>query len=406
MSSGKRQKLGKQKPEPPSSQPVVPGLEVSIFRPLSPLHLHRLLVFRIGQLGDTIVALPAMWAVRNHFSKARLTLLCDHHPHHNYVQAPELLAGAGLFDEFLLYTVDSFRAGSLIRPLHQLRLLWTLRQRAFDALVYLAPSRRKPAQVERDRRFFAAAGIKPFLGLCGFPHFPAKRAGQPLPPVPSEADLLLARLAADEIPVPPPGQGCFELKLGDTEEQQVLTWLRFLPSDGSRPWVGVGPGSKMAAKRWPPERFSQVVAQLIAEHDVWPVVFGGPSDRALGDALLAEWCRGYNAAGAMPLRPSAAALKHCRLYVGNDTGTMHLAAAVGVPCAAIFSAREVPGRWYPNGNGHRVFRSPIECEGCGLLACPERRSKCLRRITSSAVFAACTEILSARSSAAVLRSPN
>jgi ADP-heptose:LPS heptosyltransferase len=364
----------------------------------------RILVFRIGQLGDTIVALPAMWAVRNHFPKAQLTLLCDRHPRRHFVLAPDLLAGAGLFDEFLSYPVDNSRAGSLVRPLRRLRLLWTLRQRAFDLLVYLAPSRRQPAQVERDRRFFAAAGIKRFLGLRGFPRLPAKAPGQPLPAVSSEADLLLARIAADDIPVPPPGQGCFELNLGPAEEQQVQTWLRALPSDGGRPWVGVGPGSKMAAKRWPPERFSQVGAQLVAQHEVWPVVFGGPSDRALGDTLLGDWGRGYNAAGALSLRPAAAALKRCRLYLGNDTGTMHLAAAVGVPCAAIFSAREIPGRWYPNGEGHRVFRSPIDCEGCGLLECIERRSECLQRITTDAVLAGCVDLLSDRSCPVVLQS--
>jgi heptosyltransferase III len=346
-----------------------------------------------------------MWAVRNHFSEARFTLLCDRHPDHDYVLAPELLAGAGLYDEFLYYPVNSTGLGSLVGLLDHLRLLFTLRQRAFELLVYLAPSRRTPPQVERDRRFFSAAGIQRVLGLRGFPRFPSKNGSQPLPPTSSEADLLLARLAADGVPVPPPGKQSFELKVGDLEEQQVLAWLRTLPPDGGRPWVGVGPGSKMPAKRWPLERFSQVVAQLVAEHDVWPVVIGGPSDRALGDALLAEWGRGYNAAGALALRSSAAALKRCVLYLGNDTGIMHLAAAVGVPCAAIFSAREVPGRWYPNGNGHRVLRSSIDCEGCGLLACTEKRSECLRRITTSAVFAACAEILSARPCAAVLAHP-
>jgi len=358
----------------------------------------RILVFRIGQLGDTIVALPAMWAVRRHFPKAELTLLCDRHPGHDFVLAPDLLAATGLFDEFISYPVDNSRAGWLVRPLRSLRLLCTLRGRAFDPLVYLAPSRRKPAQVERDRRFFAAAGIKRVFGLRGFPGFPARAASQSLAAVPSEADLLLARLAADDIPVPPPGHGCFELSLGQAEEQQVQTWLRTLPSDGGRPWIGVGPGSKMAAKRWPAERFSQVVADSIAAHDLWSVVFGGPADQALGDTLVRKWDRGYNAAGALALRPAAAALKRCRLYLGNDTGTMHLAAAVGVPCVAIFSAREVPGRWYPNGEGHRVFRSSIDCEGCGLVECIERRSECLQHITTDAVLAACLENLSRQSS--------
>jgi ADP-heptose:LPS heptosyltransferase len=138
-----------------------------------------------------------------------------------------------------------------------------------------------------------------------------------------------------------------------------------------------------------------VGARLAAERDVWPVIFGGPEDRPAGDTLLSKWGRGYNAAGALALRSSAAALKRCRLYLGNDTGTMHLAAAVGVPCAAIFSARDLPGRWYPSGRGHHVFRSQVDCEGCGLTACVERYNECLERISAAEVLAACQSILQA-----------
>ncbi len=355
----------------------------------------RILVFRIGQLGDTVVALPAMWAIRRHFRQARLTLLSDCHPRLGWVVPSDLLAGAGLFDEFLSYPVDASGVGGTLRWWRMLRLLTTMRRKAFDLLVYLAPSARTSAQIARDRRFFAAAGIGQFLGMRSFPQFPSKAVGQPLPIVPSEADLLLARLAADGVPVPSSGAGSFDLNLGKAEEQQVESWLRGLPSDGGRPWIAVGPGSKIPAKRWPLERFAEVGASLVAERDVWPVIFGGPEDRPAGDMLLREWGRGYNAAGVLALRSSAAALKRCRLYLGNDTGTMHLAAAVGVPCAAVFSARDFPGRWYPNGRGHHVFRSQVDCEGCGLTACVERHNECLERISAAEVLAACQSILHA-----------
>jgi heptosyltransferase III len=356
----------------------------------------KILVFRIGQLGDTVAALPAMWAVRHHFPDASLSLLCDRHPRRNFVLAGDLLAGAGLFDEFLTYAVEREAGGSLMRPLRMMGLLLTLRRRRFDALIYLAPSLRTPAQVDRDRRFFSAAGVKQFYGMRKFPQFPqfpGKTAGKPLAAVPSETDLLLERLAADAIPAAPPEQSGFELNLGLAEEEQVDAWLRDLPSDGARPWIGIGPGSKMPAKRWDPGRFAQTVSALIARHGVWPVIFGGPEDRAVGDSLLVEWGCGYNAAGSLPLRAAAAALKRCRLYLGNDTGTMHLAAAVGVSCAAIFSSRDYPGRWYPQGRSHRIFRSQIDCEGCGLTECVERRNECLNQISASEVLAGCEAAL-------------
>ena len=162
----------------------------------------------------------------------------------------------------------------------------------------------------------------------------------------------------------------------------------------------------MPAKRWDAERFAQAGSALIARHGVWPVVFGGPEDRDTGDALLRHWGRGYNAAGRLGLRASAAALKRCGLYLGNDTGTMHLAAAVGVTCAAIFSARDYPGRWYPAGRGHQVFRAQIECEGCRLTECVDRRNECLNRITVDEVVAGCETVLAGKSQQIPARARN
>jgi ADP-heptose:LPS heptosyltransferase len=139
-----------------------------------------------------------------------------------------------------------------------------------------------------------------------------------------------------------------------------------------------------------------VVRQLIAEFDVWPVVFGGEEDREVGTKLLERWGRGYNAAGALDIRTAGHALKRCAAYLGNDTGTMHLAAAVGVPCVAIFSSRDRPGIWYPSGSNNVVFRSEIDCEGCGLVRCVVRDNECLKRVDAERVTAAAQQILTER----------
>ena len=348
----------------------------------------RILVFRIGQLGDTIVALPALWVLRQQFPQAHLTLLCDRHPTKHHVLASDLLAGAGVLDAFESYVVDDSPVGRMLRPVRMLGLWARLRRGRYDTMAYLAPSTRQPAEVARDRKFFAAAGIQRFLGMDGFTPLPRKIAGQPLGSTPAESDLLLTRLAVDGLPVPGPGQGSLELGVGAAEAQQVSTWLHSQPTDGGRRWVGVGPGSKMPAKRWPEERFQTVVNRLIVTHGIWPVVFGGAEDRAVGDRLIATAGRGYNAAGQLSLRGSVAALKRCALYLGNDTGTMHLAAAAKVPCVALFSSREWPGMWFPYGVEQTVLRTPIECDGCALVECLERDNECLRRIGPEAVVAA------------------
>lgn len=353
-------------------------------------HPLKILVFRTGQLGDTIVSLPALWAVREQFPDAKLTLLSDRHIGWNYVLGADLFAGGKIFDRFLFYPVSYSVRHHIVCALQMMALLVRLRVMRFDLLIYMPPTPRTDFQVSRDRRFFAAAGIKFVAGMTEL-HEPALT--RPLVRQPFEADVLLQRLAADGIRTAPAGRGRMDLGLGSTEDRQVEKWKSRLGSDGGRLWLGVGPSSKMQAKRWPAESFATVVNELIEEFDVWPVVFGGREDYELAEDLIRTWKRGFNAAGALNLRAAARALSHCRLYVGNDTGTMHLAAAVGTKCVAVFSARDFPGRWEPYGTGHRILRKQIECEGCRLFECIEKNRACLLNIHPTEVTKACRELL-------------
>src|ERR1035438_9905150 len=183
------------------------------------------LVFRIGQLGDTVAALPAIMAVRNHYRDGRFTLLCDRHPGKPYVFGPDLLRGSGLFNHFEFYPVRDRGMGRLLQAKDMLALLRRLKNSHYDTLVYLSPSARSRRQIARDVRFFRAAGIKEIIGTDGFAAPPKRTPGQPLEAVPHESELLLARMAASGIPVPPPGQGCMDLNLGAPEEAEVNGWL-------------------------------------------------------------------------------------------------------------------------------------------------------------------------------------
>ncbi len=219
-----------------------------------------ILIFHLGQLGDTLIALPAFRAVRRHYPETRLTLLNDQHVGKFHVLASDLLQNSNLFDAFEAYPVDKSTTGRFLRPLAMLRLMARLRSCKFDTLVYLGPSIRSARQVKRDRWFFTAAGIRHFVGMDGFHSLPTGK--HPLPAIPHETDLLLARLAASGLDVPAAGQAGMGLELTATDEAEVDRWLAPLPPDLGRPWIGVGPGSKMPAKRWPVERFAQVVSEL------------------------------------------------------------------------------------------------------------------------------------------------
>src|SRR5262249_22067443 len=115
-----------------------------------------------------------------------------------------------------------------------------------------------------------------------------------------------------------------------------------------RPLIALGPGSKMPAKRWFLPRFVEVCRRIVAQHErAALLVLGGAEDRELGAelerALGAEHLR--NLAGQTDIIESAALLARSCLYLGNDTGTMHLAASMGVPCVAIFTSRDNRDTW-------------------------------------------------------------
>ena len=274
-----------------------------------------------------------------------------------------------------------------------MRLLMTLRLRGFDRLVYMIRTKGKEPRVTRDIRFFRLAGIREFIGAEGVVRYPPKTSGHPLAAVPQIGDQYLIRLSAAGLPVPARGKGCTDLRIGDPEKAAVQNWLANLANDGGRPWVGIGIGGKQPVNIWPIERYEKVGRRLMDTFDLWPVIFGGSEDRMAGERLISSWGRGYVAAGALNVRQSIAALGKCSLFIGNDSGTIHMAAAAGIRCVGIYSSRNYPGEWHPYGDGHIVLRSETECEGCMLENCVANGRKCILSIGVDQVFNSCAMIL-------------
>jgi hypothetical protein len=355
--------------------------------------LKRILIYHIGSLGDTIVAVPAFSAVRSAYPDARITLLTDRQRSMRTVQSREVFEGSGLVDSYLLYPVDGTRRGRILRPFAIAGMLARIRLGRFDALVYLVRTEAGNPRIERDRRLFRLAGIRTIWGMEGMTAIPPKVPGQPLPRLACMTDQLLARMGASGFALPPAETGLRALGIGGPEARAVEEWLAGRPPDGGRRWVGVGIGGKQPVNRWPLDRYRELVRRLIEQFDVWPVVFGGPEDRGGADELLRCWQRGYAAAGRLSVRAGISALSRCSLFIGNDTGTIHMAAAAGVPCIGIYSARNYPGEWDPAGTGHCVLQSAAACGGCRFVECAENGMKCLLAVTVDDVLRAAGERL-------------
>ncbi len=348
-----------------------------------------ILVYRFGQIGDTVAAVPALWALRRQFPTARLVLLSEVPAKSTHLPPEAVLPAARLMDGF-----EKYPAGRSARNvLSAWQCFRRLRAQGFRTVVYLVPTQRTHKQRLRDLLFFRLAGIRRVLAAGGFTNENGREPDGSLMRQPHEADALLARLERDGVDIPSPGKGCMDLSLAPQERARAQRWW----DDHGRPptpkgWVAICPGAKFPAKLWPLERYAEVGGRLLRDQGIFPVIVGGPEDRRAGSVLLERWGTGLCAAGDLSVRESAALMSEARLYLGNDTGVMHLAAAVGTPCVAVFSARDWPGKWEPYGPGHRVMRHEVPCAGCRLEVC-DKGLICLTNISADDVYRACLEVL-------------
>jgi heptosyltransferase-2 len=167
-----------------------------------------------------------------------------------------------------------------------------------------------------------------------------------------------------------------------------------LSESAEQPWFGMNPGAEYGpAKRWPAERFVAAARALRGKTNCRWVLFGGAGDRAVAERIAREAGEPIlNLAGKTTLRELAAALKACDLVLTNDTGPMHLAAAVGAGVVAIFGSTS-PERTGPILSPQaRVVRQPVPCAPCFLRECPIDL-RCLRGIDPQTVVAAAMDCL-------------
>lgn len=360
-------------------------------------------VFRIGNFGDTLVALPALRRLRQMTGRARLTLLTFRPEPQDGATVECVTTLAGMSDRVVTYPRTIKSPNDAFALLHSCAALRSVRH---DTLFYLPPPQRNPRQVRRDRMFFRLCGIRRIIGPEeGVACYPRDANGR-LMCVREEWRRLLdiVNLAAERSEG---GGGDGEAPVLLPPNEAVAGVVRkYLNTRGigvSAALVGIAPGSNMASKRWPWERYREVGSALIAGAQVVPVVVGGAAERELGDTLVRAWGCGVNAAGQFDVGGSAELLRQCRLYVGNDTGTMHLAASVGTRCVALFSGRDSPGRWNPYGPGHIVLRHWTPCEGCMATECKVAGHPCMTAISVDEVVQAALSILASASASAVAK---
>lgn len=343
-----------------------------------PARVQRVLIYRLGSLGDTVVALPALHVVERAFPQAQRLMLTNVPVHAKAPAAWAILNGSGLVHGYIDYPMATRSLRTLAR------LVWRIRRFRPEVVVYMMPPRRNGA-VERDLRFFRICGVREVVGLPV-----GDLAENRFDPATGLWEQEAARLlrcmqplgAADVDDL-----AWWDLHLTVAEEEAAR---QALASIAGRPMIACGPGTKVQANDWGRENWRTLLDRLTAAlpgHAL--VMVGAHEDAETADYASGGW-RGsvLNLCGRLAPRETAAVLRHAELFLGPDSGPKHLAATQRVPCALVFGARGLPGKWYPPGTGHRVVYHKVECAGCNLDVCIEQKKKCLTSITADEMFAA------------------
>ncbi len=157
--------------------------------------------------------------------------------------------------------------------------------------------------------------------------------------------------------------------------------LRDLGIQDGRPLIGMNPGATYGlAKCWYPERFGELGKRLFEKWKATVLLFGKEEERPIAKEILQHLKEGgIDLTGKTHLLQLAALLERCQLIVTNDTGTMHVATAVGAPVVALFGSTD-PSTTGPWGDGHVVIRKDVPCSPCLKRICPTDH-RCMELIT-------------------------
>lgn len=345
-------------------------------RRLDPSTVKRLLVRGPNWIGDAVMSEPALSALRGLFAGAELTLLVK-------PSIAELFGAHPAVDRLLVYEDRGRHAGLggkwiLADELRRRRFdLAVLFQNAFEAalLSFMAGIPRRHGYATDGRGWLLSD--------------PVEKGAAPRHQVSYYLDLLRP-LGGPSVPAAP------RLFLTAEEERAMDEKLAAWGVAGGDLLIGLNPGSTYGgAKRWLPERFAETVNRLAPSFPAGRArvaIVGGRGEEALGRAIADQLeLPALVLSGQTTIRELMAVVKRCRLFLTNDTGPMHVAAAFGVPVVAVFGPTD-HRTTSPVGSGNVILREPVDCAPCLLRECPIDH-RCMVRVTVDQVLQAAAGLL-------------
>ena len=306
-----------------------------------------ILVIDFGQLGDVVLSLPALRAVREKFPLAKITIAAGK-------PSGEIVRMSGYADATIEVDRVAMRDG--FRPLSILRILSVVkdvRQRKFDFVIDLhsfSETNLLGFLSGAPKRLFARRRGRSIDFLANFrPQPPLETTNRVRHQVDRYLDVLkpLGIESADRAP---------RLATKADDDREVDRLLRKSKADTGVPLVGLFPGAGHEERRWPLHRFAQLAETLLHGDGVRPVIFLGPEERHLVSDIRSRFPSEVVVLDRLTIPQLAAALARLAVFVSNDTGPMHIAAAVGTPVVILLD-RRAPDTYIPLNEPKRVIFS-------------------------------------------------
>jgi heptosyltransferase II len=331
----------------------------------------KILIRATNWVGDAIMALPALRALRVRFSDASITILArnyiaDIYQHQQICQR-------------LMVLDDKKRVTSQLRA--EGFDLALLLQNAFEA-AWIAWRAQIPERVgyARDGRSFLltkpvrAPKVGDIPAHEQFYYLELLRRAGWIDSLPAEAFIALT--------VPPENRG------------RASEFLATTGARAGRLRVAVGAGASYgSAKCWPPDRFAELLNRLQEKIELDVILFGTASEAAVSTAIISGMRhRPTDLTGKTSIADLPALLSQCHLFIGNDSGAMHVAAAVGLPVVAVFGPTD-PFGTAPVTPRCTIVQEKSYCSPCFLRRCPTDH-RCMKHVTPSAVEAAARQWIS------------
>jgi heptosyltransferase-2 len=357
---------------------MVRPMEVRISAEESLSKADNILIRGTNWIGDAVMTLPAIAAIRNSFPRAKITILVKPWVADIFRLCPDI-------DEIMLYQSPGIHEGLA----GKLRIASEIRKKQFDAAILLQNAI-EAAIIAFLARIPVRAGYNSDgRGLLLTHSVQRTKAIREV----HQTDYYLEMIKA--LGCRPAGREAV-LALGKDDQRLA----RELPVEyglqDSRLLVGMAPGATYGpAKKWFPERFASVADRLADGFSAQIILFGSSEDSETAAKVRAQAKYPMiDLTGKTGLKDAMALMTRCRLFISNDSGLMHVAAALGVPTVAIFGSTN-PTTTSPPGRHNTIVHKDVACSPCLKTDCPTD-FQCMDLIGVDDVYEAAVRMLDQR----------